>query len=49
LLESMNYVGYNEDNKEQDVGLVNEQQIVRQTLVVPQQNMDRPMTGKLLP
>jgi hypothetical protein len=45
----MNYRGYNEDNLEQEVGLVNEEKVVRQGYVPVQQQLSRPMTGKLLP
>lgn len=50
MLEKMNYIGYHEDGKEQDVGLVNEREMVRSRQVVSgEQGLPRPMTGKLLP
>lgn len=49
LLEAMNYCSYNEDHLEQEVGLVNEEKVVKSVNVQIQQvQLNRPMTGKLL-
>lgn len=45
----MNYCSYNEDHLEQEVGLVNEEKVVKSVNVQIQQvQLNRPMTGKLL-